>query len=152
MNHELLALLWQLPAIFTAVPLVHRLLPFKLAARAIPLFYSVVSLLVMLLPGRVCLALAAAGLVTILHSKVGLSLSAEEPPDMQAVTARLRTAYDTISGLLVLGYERLFLAAAGIPQVPIVDDKPGDDNLEHDEHPDPPRPPQARITQRIPHI
>ena len=47
-------LLWQLPAIFTAVPMLARLLPFRLPARAVPLFYFIVALIVLRLAhGRV---------------------------------------------------------------------------------------------------
>lgn len=150
-----LDLLWQIPAIFTAVPMVHRLLPFKLSARAIPLFYAVISWIVMAMPDRIDLGLAAAGLVTILHQRVGLSLSTAEPADVQVAVSWCRSAYSTMANLLVLGLDSLSVAVRP-SQRPIVDDspdddKPGDDDPEHDEHPDPPHPPPNPVS-RIPRL
>jgi hypothetical protein len=144
MTHaQLLALTWQVPAIFTAVPLVHRLLPFKLAARAMPLFYFLVSVLVMTLPGSVCLALGAAGLVSMLHSRVGVSLSTEPGPDMEAVANWIAVAWDyMVTHLPVLPTNKS-------KQVTIVDDDPEDGNTEYAE---PPKPPERPIAQRIPHL
>jgi hypothetical protein len=145
-----LDLLWQLPAVFTAVPLVHRLLPFKLAARAIPLFYAIVSLVVMAMPDRVDLALAAAGLISLIHNRMGLRLSEDPPPDMKQVREAVSNA-----GALAWDYIVSYLQkarTAGSSQEPIVHDKPDDDNSEHEEFPDPPKPPEGKVTQRIPRL
>lgn len=150
-----LPLVWQLPAIFTAVPLVHRLLPFKLAARAIPLFYAVISWLVMAMPDRIDLGLAAAGIVTILHRKFGLSLSTEEPADVQVAVAWCRNAYQVMTNLLVLGFDSLSLATRPSKDPTVHPDpgdgNPGDESPEHDEHPEPPKAP-PEVIRRIQHL
>lgn len=147
---NLLPLVWQLPAVFTAVPLVHRLLPFKLAARAIPLFYSVVALIVMSLPDRLDLALAAAGLISLIHNRMGLRLSEDPAPDMQKVIESVSNAAALTWDYIVTNLQRLPLVVP--PKAPTVHDKPGDDKPEHEEHPDPPAPPEGRIPQRIPRL
>jgi len=136
-----LPLLWQVPAIFTAVPMVHRLLPFRLAERAIPLFYVLVSVVVMALPGSLCLALGAAGLVSFLHNQIGVRLSAEAPPDMSEVANKLALAWDYIAVHL----PKLAVSATN----DTVHDGPEDVNEAYQE---PPSPPEGRITQRIPHL
>lgn len=140
-------LLWQLPAIFTAVPMVARLLPVKIPPRAVPLLYVVVSLVVMALPGRVCLALGAAGLVSMIHVRLGENLSATEPPDMTEVANKLALAWDYIvTHLPILPVHRRQVSVShDTPE----DASPEDDVIPYDE---PPRPPEARITQRIPHL
>jgi hypothetical protein len=150
-----LQLAWQIPAIFTAVPMVARMLPFKLALRAVPLFYAIVSLVVMTMPDRIDLALAAAGLVTLLHNRVGVSVAGEEPPDMQAVGARLRsgyavtvyllsTAYDTISTWWMTGHLSL--------RSPTVHDGPDDGKPRDDDYQEPPPPPAEGIPKHIPDL
>lgn len=149
---NLLPLLWQVPAIFTAVPMIARLLPFKLATRAIPLFYTLVSLVVMTMPDRLDLALAAAGLVSYLHQHVGVRLSAEEPPDMQEVADKLRRGYDVMANLLVMGYERVSRAAPrNSVQDPTLHDEPDDGNPEH-EYSEPPKAPPEKIPKHIPRL
>lgn len=153
MTHEmLLHLLYQLPAAFTAVPMLARLLPFKLAERAIPLFYFLVCLLVMAMPGSVCLALGAAGLMSMLHVRLGEKLANVPGPDMAEVLNKLALGWDyTVTHLPLL-------PAKG-KQVVMVDGGPVDVNQEHDdteddnkEYQEPPHPPEARIAQRIPHL
>jgi hypothetical protein len=144
-------LLWQVPAIFTAVPMVHRLLPFKLAARAIPLFYAVISWLVMAMPDRIDLGLAAAGLVTLLHNRVGLSLSTEQPADLAVAKTWLRETYASISGLLVLGYEWVAATRPAVQDETVHDDDE-DGKSEHEKFPDPPKPPPGNVPQRIPRL
>lgn len=138
----LLALLWQVPAIFTAVPMLHRLLPFRLAERAIPLFYVLVSVLVMALPGSLCLALGAAGLVSFLHNRIGLRLAVEAPPDMAEVVNKLALAWDYI-------VTHLPVLPVGTQQSPTVDDGPEDVKEAYQE---PPSPPEDRIRSHIPHL
>src|ERR1700761_9522886 len=138
-------LLWQLPAIFTAVPMLARLLPFRLPARAVPLFYFIIALIVMAVPGYVCLALGAAGLISAIHLRLGEKLTAIDPPDMSEVANKLALAWDYIVTHLP---DRLRLSHK-TSEVPSVDDSPEDDNLDYAE---PPRPPEAKITQRIPHL
>ena len=75
-----LSLAWQVPALFTAVPMVARLLPVKLPERAIPLLYVVVALIVFALPAEVCLAMGAAGVVSMVHVRLGENLTAIDPP------------------------------------------------------------------------
>lgn len=135
-------LLYQLPAIFTAVPMLHRLLPFRLAERAIPLFYVIVSVLVMALPGSLCLALGAAGLVSYLHNRIGVRLTAESPPDMAEVANKLALAWDYIVTHLPA------LPVKG-QQEPIVHDSPEDGKEAYQE---PPSPPEERIRSHIPHL
>lgn len=148
-----LSLLWQVPAIFTAVPLVHRMLPFKLAARAIPLFYAIVSLVVMTMPDRLDLALAAAGLVSLAHNRMGIRLAQDPPPDMKLVR-------ETVANWSALTWDyistRLPRSLASRLE-PILDDKPGDGNPEDasskDEHyQEPPKPPDGKVPPRIPHL
>lgn len=145
-----LPLLWQVPAVFTAVPMVARLWPVKLAPRAIPLFYFIVALVVMALPGRVDLALAAAGLVSILHQHVGVKLSAEEPPDMKEVANNLALAWDYIAPHLPVSYWPLTWPPKR--QALSVDDTPEDGNPEHEDYQEPPVAPEGKIPQRIAHL
>lgn len=152
---NLLPLLWQIPAVFTAVPLVHRLLPFRLAARAIPLFYTVISWLVMMMPDRIDLGLAAAGLITLLHRRLGVTLATEEPADVQVLVTWLRDTYQVMANLLVLGYDYASRAAprnTHLVQDPTVHDKPEDGKPEDDGYQEPPKAPPGKITQRIPHL
>lgn len=128
----------------------HRLLPVKLAARAIPLFYSVVALIVMALPDRVDLALAAAGLISLIHNRMGLRLSEDPPPDM-------KQAVETVSNVAALTWDYITAYLQRVrPSVPSedssVDEDSEDDKPEHDDHPDPPRPPEGKIPQRIPRL
>ena len=135
-------LAWQLPAVFTAVPMVHRLLPFRLPARALPLFYFIVALVVMALPGSVCIALGAAGLVSMIHIRLGENLANDAPPDMEEVMNKLALAWDYIVTHL-----------PGKPVVPkpgaILHDSSEDDNTEYAE---PPSPPEGRVVPHIPHL
>jgi hypothetical protein len=142
MTPHLLALLWQVPAIFTAVPMVHRLLPFKLPERAIGLFYVLMSVVVMALPGSLCLSLAAAGLVSFLHNRIGVRLSAEAPPDMAEVANKLALAWDYI-------VTHLPVLPVKVQQAPMVDDNPEDVKEPYQE---PPSPPEDRIRSHIPHL
>lgn len=136
-------LLYQLPAIFTAVPMLHRLLPFRLAERAIPLFYVIVSILVMAMPGGLCLALGAAGLVSYLHNRIGVRLSAEGPPDMAEVANKIALAWD-------YAVTRTSWIKVPVPSnVTTVDDDAEDVKEAYQE---PPSPPEARVAQRIPHL
>ena len=89
-------LAWQVPALFTAVPMVARLLPFKLPERAIPLLYVVVALIVFALPAEVCLAMGAAGLVSMIHVRLGENLAAIPAPDMPGVANKLALAWDRL--------------------------------------------------------
>lgn len=145
-----LFLLWVLPAGFTAVPMLHRLLPFKLPERAIPLFYFLVVLLCMFLPCRVDLALGAAGLLSMIHLRFGESLAKTEPPNMSEVANHLALGWDYMVTHLPL------LPVKG-KQVTIVasddeDDKPSDDVLDDDnqDYQPPPHPPDAGL--RIPRL
>jgi hypothetical protein len=140
MNYSLL--LYQLPAIFAAVPMVHRLLPFSVAARAVPLMYFLVALVVMALPGSVCVALGAAGLIAMLHVRLGEHPSKVSPPDMEEVLNKFALAYDYIVGHLLVLTDRS-------KQEPIVDDSPEDGKPEHAE---PPPPLEHPIRQHIPHL
>ncbi len=137
-------LAWQVPAIFTAVPMLARMLPVKLPTRAIPLFYFVVSLVVMALPGSTCLALGAAGLVSMIHVRLGENLTATDPPDMRDVANKLALVWD--------------YAVTHLPALPVrsgqdasIHELLEDDNTEHDEesYPEPPRPPGKPVS-RIP--
>jgi len=147
-----LFLLWVLPAGFTAVPMLHRLLPFKLPERAIPLFYFLVVLLCMFLPCRVDLALGAAGLLSMIHLRFGESLAKTEPPDMSEVANHLALAWD----YMMTHLPRLTVKV----QQPLTvhdgpeDDNPEDDNPEDDnsEYQEPPHPPPDASTLRIPHL
>src|SRR6185437_2036543 len=145
-----LDLLWQIPAVFTAVPLVHRMLPFKLAARAIPLFYAIVSLVVMALPDRLDLALAAAGLISLIHNRMGLRLSEDPPPDMKQVREAVSNASALTWDYIVTYLQKV--RKSGPSQEPIVHDDSDDDKSEHEEFPDPPKPPEGHVTQRIPRL
>lgn len=152
-----LALAWQIPAVFTAVPMLARLWPTKLALRAIPLFYFLVSLVVMAMPDRIDMALAAAGLVTLLHSRVGLRLGGEEPPDLRATAAKLRTGYATTVYLLSSGYDWLSLTAGRLSgYVPTVHDPPVDGNPEDGEpgidYQEPPQAPPDAVPKHIPDL
>lgn len=141
-----MSLLWQIPAIFTAVPMVARLWPVKLAARAVPLLYFAVSVVVMALPGSVCLALGAAGLVSMVHVRLGENVAATDPPDMQEVAGKLAVAWDYI--------------VTHLPEIPgtrlharSIHDSPEDDNPEDtgpEAYQEPPRPPEATVVSRIP--
>lgn len=147
-----LFLLWVLPAGFTAVPMLHRLLPFKLPDRAIPLFYFLVVLLCMFLPCRVDLALGAAGLLSILHLRFGESLAKTEPPNMSEVANHLALGWDYfVTHLPTFGSKS--------PKTLTVhdddeDDKPSDDVLDDDntEYQEPPHPPPEPTLRRIPHL
>lgn len=147
-----LFLLWVLPAGFTAVPMLHRLLPFKLPERAIPLFYFLVVLLCMFLPCRVDLALGAAGLLSMIHLRFGESLAKAEPPDMSEVANHLALAWDYMVTHLPL------LPVKGTKSIIVhdddEDDKPGDDVLDDDnqDYQEPPKPPDEPIARRIPHL
>lgn len=142
---SLLPLVWQLPAIFTAVPMVSRLLPFKLAARAIPVFYFTVSLIVMAMPGRVDLALAAAGLISMLHLRLGENLTSTEPLDIKEVGNALFLAWDYIvTRLQELPVSRV--KASKVHESP-EDVKPKDDSYQ-----EPPRPPADKKLDRIPRL
>jgi hypothetical protein len=154
---NLLPLLWQLPAIFTAVPLVHRLLPFKLAARAIPLFYTIVSLVVMAVPDRLSLALAAAGLVSLAHNRLGILLAKDPPPDMKLVRETVSNwsalAWDYIvTHLPVSGFAPGSVSRASRDQDPTVHDDSEDDKSEDDSYQEPPKAPPDKIPQRIAHL
>lgn len=147
---NLLPLLWQVPAIFTAVPLVHRMLPFKLAARAIPLFYTIMSLLVMAVPDRLSLALAAAGLVSYIHNRMGLRLAEDGPPDMKLVR-------ETVANWSALAWDYIAVHLPRSPSGslsldPTVHESPEDDNSGHEEYQEPPKAPPEKIPQRIPHL
>ena len=148
MTHDmLLHLLYQVPAIFTAVPMVHRLLPFKLPERAIGLFYVLVSVLVMAMPGSLCLALAAAGLVSYLHNSIGVRLSTEAPPDMAEVANKLALTWDYI--VTHLPKFPVIPVPPGSNQEPIVHDEPEDGKEPYQE---PPSPPEDRIRKHIPKL
>jgi hypothetical protein len=137
-------LLYQVPAIFSAVPMIHRLLPFRLAERAIPLFYVIVSVLVMALPGSLCLALGAAGLVSYLHNLIGVRLSAEAPPDMAEVANKLALAWDYIvTHLQMLPVNRATSDATTLD---------GDPEDVKEPYQEPPSPPEERIRSHIPRL
>jgi len=145
-----LPLVYQVPAIFTAVPLVHRMLPFRLAARAIPLFYAIVSLVIMTMPGRLDLALAAAGLVSYVHNRMGLRLAEDGPPDMKLVR-------ETITNWTALAWDYIAVHLPGSPsgslsQDPTVHEDSEDDNSEHEQYQEPPKAPPEKIPQRIPRL
>lgn len=137
-------LLWQLPAIFAAVPMAHRLLPFAVPARARPLMYFVVSLVVMLMPGRVDLALGAAGLISMLHIRLGENPAHVAPPDMKEVANKLALGWDYLVKKTTSAI-RLPVTSKEI----IVDDGSGDVNEAYQE---PPPPPEHQIRQHIPHL
>jgi hypothetical protein len=152
-----LSLAWQIPAVFTAVPMLARLWPTTLAPRAIPLFYFLVSLAVMAMPDRINFALAAAGLVTLLHSKVGLRLGGEEPPDLRAAAAKLRSAYAVTAYLLSSGYDQLALLAGRLSgYTPTIHDVPEDGKPEDGEpgkdYQEPPPAPPDRVPKHIPEL
>lgn len=152
MTHDmLLHLLYQVPAIFTAVPMLARLLPVKLPERAIPLFYFLVSMLVMALPGSMCLALGAAGLVSMIHVRLGEKVSTIPEPDTTGLVNNAALVWDYIVTHLpspsmfrrnTILYELAEDATPG-------DDDPEDENTEYQE---PPRPPEPPIARRIPHL
>lgn len=142
-------LLYQVPAIFTAVPMVHRLLPFKLPARALPLFYFIVSFMVMLMPGRICLALGAAGLISMLHIRLGENLANASPPDMKEVANALALGWDYIvTHLQMLPISRVD-PATGRLKAPMVHDSSEDGNQDYAE---PPPVPEHKIRQHVPHL
>ena len=146
-----LSLAWQVPALFTAVPMVARLLPFKLPERAIPLLYVVVALIVFSLPAEVCLAFGAAGLVSLVHARLGESVAAIPAPDMPEVVNKLAVAWDR----LVQGYGYLLaVVPLGDKHATIIHDSPDDDDPGHDQgkYPEPPRPPESRPVSRIPSL
>jgi len=126
------------------------MLPFKLAARAIPLFYAIVSLVVMALPDRLDLALAAAGLISLIHNRMGLRLSEDPPPDMKQVREAVSNA-SALTWDYIMAYLHK-VRRSGPFQEPIVHDSSEDDNSGHEEFPDPPKPPEGKITQRIPRL
>lgn len=150
--HMLLALTWQLPAAFTAVPLVHRLLPFKLSSRALPLFYFLVTWLCMALPDSACLALGAAGLLSMIQIRLGENLANSPGPDMAEVANRIALAWDYI--------------VTHLPQLPVKgkqvhsihdaveDDNPDDEESEDEQtaYQEPPQDARATVVSRIPHL
>ena len=142
-----LSLAWQVPALFTAVPMVARLLPFKLPERAIPLLYVVVALIVFALPAEMCLAFGAAGLVSMIHVRLGENLTAIDPPDMPKVANNLAVAWDWL-----VTWQRLSWSRAIPRKSASLDDILEDDDSGHDqgEYPEPPRPPESRPVSRIP--
>jgi hypothetical protein len=142
-------LLWQIPAVFTAVPMAARMLPCRLAARAVPLFYFIVAVVVMALPGGICLALGAAGLVSMIHVRLGENISATDPPDMKEVAGKLALGWDYIvTHLQMLPWSRVDpgFRSRSIHDSPD-DDNPDDNNREYH---DPPRPPGPPPVSRIP--
>lgn len=142
-------LLYQLPAIFTAAPMVARLLPFRLPKRVVPLFYFIVSLVVMLMPGRVDLALGAAGLISMLHLRLGENLANGEPPDMKEVANTLALGWDYIvTRLQALPISRVG-PGTGHLDAPTVHDGTEDGK---EAYPEPPSPPEERIRNHIPHL
>lgn len=149
---DFVTLLWICPAIFTAVPMVARLLPFKLPQRAIPLLYFLVAMLCMVLPCRVDLALGAAGLISMIHLRFGESLANVEPPDMQAVANTLALGWDYIVmhlPLLPVKGQRIVMVDASEEDDKSEDEDAEDENTEYQE---PPQPPPQPITQRIAHL
>lgn len=152
-----LPLAWQIPAIFTAVPMVARLLPFKLALRAVPLFYTVISLLVMTMPDRIAMAMAAAGLVTLLHHRVGVSVTDGEPPDMREVSAKLRRAYATTVYLLSSAYDWLAVQAGRLSGMEQTihggpDDVNPEDGVPGKDYSEPPPAPPEAVPKHIPDL
>ena len=146
-----LSLAWQVPALFTAVPMVARLLPVKLPERAIPLLYVVVALIVFALPAEVCLAFGAAGLVSMIHVRLGENLAAIPAPDMPEVVGKLALAWDR----LVQGFGYLLaVVPLGDKHAKSIHDSPDDDDPRHDQekYPEPPRPPETRPVSRIPSL
>ena len=149
---DFMSLLWIAPAIFTAVPMVGRMLPFKLPERAIPLFYFLVVLLCMFLPCRVDLALGAAGLLSILHLRFGESLAKAEPPNMSEVANHLALVWDYMITRLPRksGWgSRSLIVHDEDEDVESEDDALDDDNTEYQE---PPHPPDEPTLRRIPHL
>lgn len=149
---DFITLLWICPAIFTAVPMIGRLLPFKLPPRAIPLLYFLVALLCMFLPCRVDLALGAAGLISMFHVRLGESLAEVEAPDMAAVANGLALAWDymvTHLPLLPVKGTKTVIVHDDLDDDNTEDDDPGDDNQDYQE---PPKPPDQPIARRIPHL
>lgn len=149
-----IALAWQLPAGFTAVPLVHRLLPFRLPVRAIPLFYFLVLLVVLFLPVRIDLALGAAGLLTILHGRLGLELAGAEPPDMAKVRERAGEAVSYLAlgyALLAERFPALHLPVRAVrpAHASVEDGGAKDDDVGYQEPPSPPSPASSPVVQRI---
>jgi hypothetical protein len=142
------ALAWQLPAMFTAVPMLHRLLPFKLPERCYPLFYFLVCFVVIFLPGRVDLALGAAGLLSMIHVRLGEHMHQVDPPDMKEVANKLALGWDYIVTYLQRApWSRISPATR---KAPTVHDRPDDDNsddgsADYQEPPSPPEQPIARI-------
>lgn len=134
-----LALAWQLPALFTAVPVVNGLLPVKVTERVVPLLYFLVALVVMVLPTIVCLALGAAGVVTLLHRFSGYSALSVPDPEVKRMWQALGEGYA--------------LLATRFPAIPWptkhVTINHGDDQDEHPGIPEPPPPPAAKNLQRI---
>ena len=121
----------------------------KLPERAIPLLYVVVALIVFALPAEVCLAMGAAGLVSMVHVRLGENLAAIPAPDMPEVVNKLALAWDR----LVQGYGYLLaVVPLGDKHATSIHDSPEDDDPEHDqqEYPEPPRPPESRPVSRIP--
>jgi len=108
----------------------------------------------MALPDRLDLALAAAGLISLLHNRMGLRLSEDPPPDMRKVAEDVGNwvvlACDYISTHLP---RSLIIPVWGKGlEEPIVHDDSDDDKPEHEEFPDPPKPPEGHVTQRIPRL
>ena len=145
------SLAWQLPAMFTAVPMLHRLLPFKLPERAYPLFYFLVCLVVMFLPGRIDLALGAAGLLSMIHIRLGEHLSHVEPPDMQEVANKAALAWDYIAVHLLSSRWPSLRRPGG--KAPVSHDSPDDATPEDDTgYQEPPKVPDEPIARTIPHL
>lgn len=151
MTHEMiLALAWQVPAAFTAVPMVARMLPFKLPERAIPLMYFLVTWLCMVLPGSACLALGVAGLMSMLHVRLGEKVANVPPPDMAEVANKLALGWDYIvthlPQLPVKG-NRVSIVHDGPEDATSEDDGPEDENPGFQEPPPDSRP---SVVSRIP--
>lgn len=132
--------------------MVARLLPFKLAERAIPLFYVLVSLLVMAMPGSVCLALGAAGLLSMIHVRLGERIADIPGPDMTETANKIALGWDYIVThlpVLPVRGKQLIMIDGELVDVNPEHDETEDDNQDYQE---PPHPPEAKIAQRIPHL
>ena len=146
-----LSLAWQVPALFTAVPMVARLLPLNCPSRAVRVLYVVVALIVFALPAEMCLAMGAAGLISMIHVRLGENLASIPAPDMPGVVGKLALAWDR----LAQGYGYLLaVVPLGDKHATSIHDSQDDDDTEHDqqEYPEPPRPPESRPVPRIPRL
>jgi hypothetical protein len=127
---------------------VARLWPVKLADRAIPLLYVVVSLIMMAMPAYVCLAFGAAGLVSMVHAHLGESVASIPPPDMKETIGKLYLGWDrVVQHLQTLPWSRIDPRRSTSMDALLDDDSPEDDQREYQE---PPRPPEATPVSRIP--